>query len=81
MDHLKNVEDLIVGDRVDLSTCPFLKGHHMAEFEYGTVVHVQLEAPDCVVIAYDGVDHVGYAFGTQLGCVPDSELHREVLRG
>lgn len=66
MENTKKVEDLIEGDLVDLSSCPFLKNHPSATFEYAQVVLVEQETPDCVVIGYEGVDHVGYKVGTVL---------------
>lgn len=62
----KKVEDLVVGNRVDLVSCPFLKKHPSAASEYGLVVHVERETPDCVVIGYEGIDHIGYPVGTVL---------------
>lgn len=60
------VEDLKEGDLVDLSSCPFLKNHPSAEFEYATVGFVEEETPNCILVGYDGIDHVGYPKGTEL---------------
>lgn len=62
----KKVEDLVVGNRVDLVSCPFLKNHPSAASEYGLVAHVEQETLDCVVIGYDGIDQIGYPVGTVL---------------
>lgn len=62
----KKVEDLVVGNRVDLVSCPFLKNHPSAASEYGLVAHVEQETPDCVAIGYEGIDHIGYPVGTIL---------------
>lgn len=62
----KKVEDLVIGDKVDLESCPHLKDHPTAQFEYAEVVHVERETPDCVVIGYEGIDHIGYKVGTLL---------------
>lgn len=62
----KMVEDLVVGNRVDLTSCPYLKGHSSADCEYALVAHVERETPDCVVVGYEGIDHIGYQVGTVL---------------
>lgn len=62
----KNVEDLAVGNRVDLSSCPYLKDNPSLHGLYGVVEHVERETPHCVVIGYEGIDHVGYPPGTIL---------------
>jgi hypothetical protein len=62
----KQVETLIVGNLVDLTSCPYLKRHSSADFEYARVVYVQRESLDCVVIGYEGIDHIGYPVGTVL---------------
>lgn len=62
----KKVEDLVVGDRVDLESCPYLKDHASAKSEYALVAHVERESPECVVIGYEGIDHIGYPIGTNL---------------
>ncbi|MBC8738545.1 hypothetical protein F6X40_17435 [Paraburkholderia sp. UCT31] len=62
----RNVEDLVVGNRVDLESCPFLQNHPTADSEYAVVAHVDRETPDCVVIGYEGIDRVGYPLGTVL---------------
>lgn len=59
-------EALREGDQIDLSSCPFLFEHASAEFEYAVVADVERETPDCVRVAFEGIDHVGYPAGTQL---------------
>lgn len=75
----KAVEHLAVGNRIDLLSCPFLKNHAMAKEEYGIVVHVDHETPECVVVGYEGIDQVGYPAGTILQVraprdVPDPDI-------
>lgn len=60
------VEDIKEGMKVDLESCPYLKNYPSAEFEYASVALVKRETSDCVVIGYEGVDHVGYPTGTVL---------------
>lgn len=62
----KAVEDIGIEDRIDLSSCPYMNKHPMAEFEYGLVVHTERETENCIVLGYEGIDHVGYPVGTQL---------------
>lgn len=62
----KNVEDLMIGDKVDLESCPYLKEHPTAQFEYAEVNYVRRENIACMVIGYEGIDHIGYKTGTQL---------------
>jgi hypothetical protein len=76
----KKVEDLAVGNRVDLTSCPYLKNHSSADCEYALVVYVERETPDCVVVGYEGIDHIGYQVGTVLQVrtpkdVPDPEVN------
>lgn len=66
---LKKVEDLVVGNRVDLESCPYLNKHPSAASEYAYVAHTDNnipEHPGVVVIGYEGLDHVGYPVGTEL---------------
>lgn len=60
------VECLQTGDKVDLRSCPFLKEHASAEFEYAVVESVERETTECVAVSY--VDHgvVGYPVGFTL---------------
>ena len=60
------VQELKEGDRVDLSTCPYLNEHPSAEWEYATVAMVEQETPTTTVIGYEGIDHVGYPLDTRL---------------
>lgn len=62
----KRVTDLQLDDLVDLSSCPFLKKHPSAQFEYGQVVHIERETDACIVIGYEGIDHIGYPVETEL---------------
>lgn len=62
----KKVEELVVGNLVDLESCPFLKEHPSAKSEFAVVVHTERETDDCVVIGYEGIDQVGYPVGTTL---------------
>jgi hypothetical protein len=76
----KKVEDLAVGSRVDLASCPYLKSHSSADCEYALVVHVERETLNNVVIGYEGIDHIGYPVGTVLQVrvpkdVPDPEVN------
>ena len=63
----KKVEDLVIGDKVDLETCPYLKGHPTAEYEYADVASVDLSTRGHVVICYEGIDAVDYPVGLVLG--------------
>ena len=60
------VENLKVDDRVDLASCPYLKGHASAPFEYAVVEAVEQETPGCVAVSYEGIDTVGYPTGTEV---------------
>ena len=67
----KAVEDLKEGDFVDLSSCPYLKDHPTAEFEYATVAAVVVGEPsgefrNTVMVTYEGVDDVYYPLGTKV---------------
>lgn len=66
---LKKVEDLVVGNRVDLTSCPYLNKHPSADSEFAYVAHIDSNIegqPGVVVIGYEGLDHVGYPAGTEL---------------
>jgi len=52
--------DIMVGELVDLQSCPFLVGSPIARSEYAVVAHIERETPTTVVIGYEGIDHVGY---------------------
>lgn len=60
------VEHLKAGDLVDLESCPYLKEHSSAKWEYAEVSFVERETEGCVVVGYEGIDHVGYPVGTEL---------------
>lgn len=60
----RKVDELVVGNRVALESCPFLNAHPSAKFGYAVVTHVERETPNCVIIGYEGIDHVGYKAGT-----------------
>lgn len=63
------VETIEAGMLVDLESCPFLKEHPIAEFEYATVAGVTIEFWGCVTITYEGIDTVRYKIGTLLKVV------------
>jgi hypothetical protein len=60
------VTDIKEGMKADLESCPYLKNHPTAEYEYAEVSFVQRETPDCMVIGYEGIDPVGYPVNTEL---------------
>lgn len=60
----KRVEDIRPGDLVGLESCPYLKGERVASELYAEVSLVQEESEDCILIAYEDIDHVGYPRGT-----------------
>ena len=64
----KCVQDLKVGDRVDLKTCPYLSISvpNIADNLFGVVGKVTRETPDCIAIWYDDIDCVGYPVDTEL---------------
>lgn len=62
----RKVQDLVLGDLVDLASCPYLKKHPTAEFQFAEVAHVKRETDTCVVIGYEGIDHIGYPVDTEL---------------
>lgn len=74
----KRVEDLVVGDLVDLQTCPYLKDRPIAQDVYGEVAYTERETADCVVIGYEGIDHVGYPAGTVLKVVVEQDVAQPV---
>ena len=75
----KKVEDLVIGDRVDLQSCPYLKDHPFAEFEYAQVAYFNDEG-SAIVIGYDGIDHVGYPKGTILMSRPGEALEFPAIK-
>ncbi len=66
----KSVLDIMVGDLVDLASCPYLAGRPIAKNEHAVVAHVERETPTTVVIGYEGIDHVGYPVDTILTVKP-----------
>lgn len=75
----KKVEELTVGDRVDLASCPYLKNHPTAEHEYARVSYIENATEQCFVVGYAGIDRIGYPVGTILEVrtpkdVPDPEV-------
>lgn len=68
------VEDLKEGDKVDLESCPYLKNHPTAEYEYAEVCYVNRESDNCVAVGYEGMDEVGYQAGTILKIYPKPKL-------
>lgn len=73
------VEDLCVGDQVDLKSCPFLKGHAAADFEYAVVESIERETPGCIAVGYEDIDVVGYPVGTKLKVSPVTVANRKML--
>lgn len=55
------VSDLKEGDKVDLDSCPYLKGHVSAEFEYAEIESIEKETDNCILISYDGIGSIGYS--------------------
>lgn len=62
--------DIMVGELVDLQSCPYLAGRPIARNEHAVVAHIERETPTTVVIGYEGIDHVGYPTGTVLTVKP-----------
>lgn len=61
--------DLVIGEMVDLKSCPFLKDHDYADDVYGQVKQVTLETldgKDVVTIQYDDFGVVHYPIGQKL---------------
>jgi hypothetical protein len=67
----KAARDLVVGDRVDLRDCPYLKHTPIAREMLAEVGSVEHEAPSTIVIGYEGIDHVGYPSDTVLTVRPN----------
>jgi hypothetical protein len=76
----KRVEDLIIGNRVDLSSCPHLKSHASADLECACVASVHRESQDCVVIGYEGIDHIVYPVGTVLQTYTPKDVPDPAIR-
>lgn len=76
----KKVEDLVAGNLVDLESCPFLNKHPSAASEFGYVNAVTRETPECVVIAYEGIDSIGYPLGTELQVRVPKDVPDPVVR-
>jgi hypothetical protein len=49
----KKIKDLVEGDMVDLSSCPYLHDHPQAEWEYAEVVQIKVELPTCICVCYN----------------------------
>lgn len=64
------VENIQVGDYLDLEKDPIIsaatKEEICADMAFFAVNFVEQETPECVVIGYEGYDHVGYPTGTFL---------------
>lgn len=60
------VQNVRIGDAIDLESCPYLRNEPIAPYEYGRVERFEIETPDCVVIGYEGIDEVGYPINTVL---------------
>lgn len=63
---IRQVERLREGDLVDLASCPYLKNHPSAEFQFAQVSQVLQETPQCTVVYYEDIDAIGYPVGTTL---------------
>jgi len=64
-----SAKDLVVGEMVDLKSCPFLKDHDYADDVYGLVTEVLLETRDgkeVVTVRYDDFGVVHYPMDTKL---------------
>jgi hypothetical protein len=61
-----HVADLVVGNRVDLESCPYLSGRPQAADGYGVVSSVDNETENCVTVGYEDIDVVGYPLDTVL---------------
>lgn len=80
---LKKVEELVVGNRVDLESCPYLNKHSSAASEFAYVAHTDNNIdghPGVVVIGYEGIDHVGYPVGTELQVRVPKDVPDPVVR-
>jgi len=62
------VKDIQVGDKIDLESCPHLKTHTMAEFEFGRVCEIEHE-PDCIVLHFENIGDP-----SACGYSPEAEL-------
>lgn len=60
------VTALVVGNRVDLASCPHLSGSPHAAYAYGIVSSVEKETENCVAVSYEDIDVVGYPIDTML---------------
>lgn len=76
----KKVEDLAVGNRVVLASCPYRMNHSSSNCEYGRVVHIERETPGCVVVGYEGIDHIGYQVGTILRVLTPKDVPDPVVK-
>ncbi|HCE7247037.1 TPA: hypothetical protein NHR53_005583 [Pseudomonas aeruginosa] len=60
------VTELVVGNRVDLESCPYLTGSPYAANAYGIVSSVDKETESCVAVGYEDIDVLGYPADTVL---------------
>jgi hypothetical protein len=74
------VENIKIGDRIDLASCRFLKNHPTADFQYAEVSHFERETEDCVVIGYEGIGWIGYRLGTILQAKPLADVPDPVAK-
>lgn len=61
----RKVEDLKVGDRVDLLMCPYLKDHAIANtlYDWALITEVEHESEVSILISYDSIGQIGYIKG------------------
>ncbi|VWC82153.1 hypothetical protein BLA39750_01283 [Burkholderia lata] len=71
------VESLRAGDKVDLTSCPFLKESASADFEFAVVESVERETAGCVVVSYEDYQVVGYPVGCKLKVCSETLGHRK----
>lgn len=57
----RQVTDLKSGDLIDLTSCPFMKDHPSAVYQYAEVINIETETPTCIVVYYEEIGPVGYS--------------------
>lgn len=57
MPRMKRIDQLVIGDMVDLQNDPFAdNGNHPEfEFEYATVCEMERETPSCMMVCFDSI--------------------------
>lgn len=71
------VESLRAGDKVDLTSCPFLKESASPDLEFAVVESVERETAGCVVVSYEDYQVVGYPVGCKLKVCSETLGHRK----